>query len=131
MPYAGTIVNASEDVLSALLDGNGAVRVPARRQQDVVALVKTVYALVRPHCVPKIQNLAVLVAQDLALDTAEARERAVTRVRTFWDEELHPDSAAGRKWRRLVKIAHVDEPAAAIAYSEAMQNLREELEVLL
>ena len=130
MPYAGTIVNASEDVLLAFLT-DGAVSVPARKQQDLVALVKTVYAFSRPHCGPKIQNLAALVARDLSADTADARQGAVTRVRTFWDEELDPGSAAGRKWRELVKIAHVDEPGAAIAYSGAVHKLREELEVLL
>ena len=83
MPCAGTIVNASEDVLSALLH-DSAVRVPARKQQDLVALVKTVYVIRHPHCVPEIQNLAALVAQDLTLapDNAEAE---VEPGRLHWD----------------------------------------------
>lgn len=96
-----------------------------------MALVKTVYVIRHPHCVPEIQNLAALVAQDLAPDNAEARQKAVTRVRTFWDEELNLDNAAGRKWRELVKMAHVDEPDAAFAYLDAMHTLQEEMEVLL
>ena len=128
--YAGTIVNASEDVLLAFLD-DSTVRVPARKQQDIVALVKTVYVLSHPRCASMVQDLATLVARDLTSDTAEARRRAVSRVRTFWDEELDPSSAAGRKWRELVEIAHVDEPGAAIAYKVAVQKLQEELEVLL
>ena len=96
-----------------------------------MALVKTVYVIRHPHCAPEIQNLAALVAQDLAPDDAEARQKAVTRVRTFWDEELDLDNAAGRKWRELVKMAHVDEPDAAFAYLDAMHTLQEEMEVLL
>ena len=129
--YAGTIINASEDVLSAFIN-DGAVRVPARKQQDLVALVKAVYAFRHPHCVPRIQHLAALVARDLASSTtAEARRTSVTDVRSFWDVELDQDSAAGRKWRELVKIAHVDELGAAVAYSDAVQMLQNELEVLL
>lgn len=128
--YAGTIVNASEDVLWAFLD-DGAVRVPARKQQDLVALVKTVYVFSRPHCASKVQNLATLVAGDLTPDTAEARRRAVSRVRTFWDKEFDLGSAAGRKWRELVKIAHVDALDATITYMDAVHKLQEELEVLL
>ena len=52
-------------------------------------------------------------------------------MRTFWDEELDPDSAAGRKWRELVRIAHVDEHGTALAYPDAVRKLEEELEVLL
>ena len=41
VPFIGTNINASKDVLGALAGNREA---PARKQQDLVALVKTMYA---------------------------------------------------------------------------------------
>jgi len=138
--YAGTIINSSEDVLEALASGEDA---PPFVQQDMVAMVKTVYVLTHTSRLPAIRDLACRVA-DMAKDKERAPE-AVTEVRKFWQEEFSYDSAAGREWRALVDLAHVDTPHLAAAawggavgaekeakdYDMTVQQLLNRLEMLV
>jgi hypothetical protein len=66
---SGTIINASEGVLN-MLSSNGDMSVPARAQQDLVALVKTVFALVHTSRLPAIQKLAGQVASHMSWPVA-------------------------------------------------------------
>lgn len=147
------MVNASEDVLQALLTDE---LVEARAQQDLVALVKTVYALTHTARLPRIQEFARQVARSLAGSGATGAGAAgaaaacapassvVDQVRSFWREEFSASTPAGRKWRALVQLAHVDTPAfaaeawgasapapLALPYSEAVKQLEEQLAELV
>ena len=135
---AGTIVNSSEDVLDAL-DADGRVEVPARVQQDLVAIVKTVYALTHTARLPHIQRLASDVVRSLTASDAAAAGSipAAVQVREFWTTEFSIGSPAGRRWRALVQLAHVDTPGVAarvwgdsgagapglLSYDEAVRQL--------
>lgn len=70
---------------------------------------------------------------------------AVRKVRKFWQEEFSSEGAAGREWRALVDLAHVNTPHMAAAawgdvvgaaqdpgdYKATMAQLQNRLEVLV
>lgn len=133
----GTIVNASDDVLDALSAG-GDMQVPARVQQDLVALVKTVYALTHTHRLPVIQALAGEVAAELQADAPTAGRNVADRVREFWSCEFNGNTPAGKRWQALVRAAHLDarstggDSASLPAdYDRAVDELREQLAELV
>lgn len=111
---AGTVINASEDILDALCAG-GTMQVPALVQQDLVALVKTVYALTCSERLPLIRQLAFDMAAKLQGGAADAGRSAVESVRSFWAQEFSERSPAGKRWRALVQAAHLDTPELAAA----------------
>lgn len=123
MPAAptGTVVNASEDVLDALRM-SGSMEVPPQTQQDVVALVKTVYALTHTARLPLIHDVAQEVARELTDGVSAVgpgsegtpESRAAAKVRAFWQREFSDSTAAGKKWRALVRVAHVETPGPAV-----------------
>ena len=157
LPSTGTVLNASEDVLDVLHDA-GNTSVPARTQQDLVALVKTVYALTHTSRLTMIRQLAEEVAHDLSTSAigtsslagsscrgkvASSEAAVVDKVRSFWMSEFNSETPAGRKWRALVQLAHVETPDVAsrawgmpmrqsvIPYESAMEELENELKCLV
>lgn len=99
----------------------------AQRQQDVVALVKTVFALTHPHRRPAIHAAARQAAEDLERATdAAARSAAVAKVRNFWALEFNKDEPCGHRWHGLVELAHVDRQGGQ-AYDVVMSRLESEL----
>ena len=138
--HPGTIVNASEDVLDALAN-NGTVNEPPRLQQDLVAIVKTVYALVHTSRRQAINELAIKVAGGLQEGETSGRVE-VERVRGFWTREFSSSSPAGLKWRKLVMAAHLETPGIAastwgmrpysdISYDKVLDILKEGLAELV
>lgn len=124
---SGTIINASNDVLDGLCEDGGA-GVEVRRQQDLVALVKTVYSLTHPHRRPHIHAAARQVATDLerAGSDAAARSTAVAKVRNFWSLEFDESKPNGKRWHDLVEVAHVDVQSGR-SYEDVMSHLETEL----
>lgn len=106
-------MHSSEDVLDALATSNGEVNEPPRLQQDLVAFMKTVYALVHTSRPQAINNLAVQVAGGLHRGGGDSVRVEVARVRGFWANEFSSLSPAGLKWRNLVLAAHMDTPDLA------------------
>lgn len=125
-------MNASEDVLDSLA---GFDDVPPRTQQDLVAAVKTVYALTHTSRLPAIQKLASQAVQELAADDTAQRAAAVQKLRQFWAEEFNTNSPAGKRWASLVQTAHVETPwlvgAVATSYDDAVNKLQSGLEELV
>lgn len=117
--FVGTIINASDNVLIAL-DANR--EVPARKQQDLVALVKTVYALTHTSLLQRIRQLAHTAA---VVANADSPAAAVVCARHFWKGEFSDSSPAGARWRALVQTAHGEDNSSA--YPEVVQALRQEL----
>ena len=120
--HPGTIVNASEDVLDALANNNGRVNEPPRLQQDLVAIVKTVYALVHTSRRQAINELAIKVAGGLGQGGESSGRREVERVRAFWTREFSSSSPAGLKWRKLVMTAHLETPDIAASTWEVQPS---------
>ena len=103
----------SEDVLDALATNSGRVNEPPRLQQDLVAIVKTVYALVHTSRQQAINELVIKVAGGLDQGGETSGRVEVERVRAFWTREFSSSSPAGMKWRKLVMATHLETPDIA------------------
>lgn len=102
---AGTLAYASDDVLlwMGTQSGRG---LQARRQQDLVAVVKVVYAILYPAARKALQ---VLLGD---MQHPDFRQLA-RQVREFWKEEWSERTDAGRQWQRLSDLAYVDKEGGA------------------
>eukprot|EP00195_Chlamydomonas_chlamydogama_P015430 CAMPEP_0202896176 /NCGR_PEP_ID=MMETSP1392-20130828/5219_1 /ASSEMBLY_ACC=CAM_ASM_000868 /TAXON_ID=225041 /ORGANISM="Chlamydomonas chlamydogama, Strain SAG 11-48b" /LENGTH=583 /DNA_ID=CAMNT_0049581425 /DNA_START=49 /DNA_END=1800 /DNA_ORIENTATION=+ len=102
--YNGTLIYASEDVLDSVTRG---VLCTPHRQQDLVALVKTIFVLTHPLAAEDVQQLS-LKLQDIKGEDQAAVKKCVQLVRSFWKQQLRADRAGGQAWLDLVKTASSD-----------------------
>mmetsp|Transcript_12373 Transcript_12373/g.30378 ORF Transcript_12373/g.30378 Transcript_12373/m.30378 type:complete len:591 (-) Transcript_12373:305-2077(-) len=121
--YAGTLLFASDDVLTALESSEFC---PPHPRQDMVPLVKTACVLVHSRVAKAAGVVAVAVQEQLALGASNAIVGAVRLVRNFWDEQLG-DTPAGSEWGKLVTAAHKIPEADADEYMGAAQELCNQL----
>jgi len=92
MGYRGTLMFASNDVLDALEARNAC---EPHYRQDLVAVVKTVYAMCFPTFHAELRQLAGELE-----DINDVKER-ISKVRRIWQDELGQDST----WQEVLSIA--------------------------
>uniref|UniRef100_A0A7S0WMH0 Protein kinase domain-containing protein n=1 Tax=Chlamydomonas leiostraca TaxID=1034604 RepID=A0A7S0WMH0_9CHLO len=127
--YSGTLLFASDDVLSALAEG--AQPAAPHPRQDMVALVKTACVMVHGTIAKAAAGRAEAVAQQLAQQPPDIA-RAASMVRSFWEQQLNASTAAGCVWSELVADAHNIPGSEDVAlYARASQQLCGQLATLV
>ena len=107
MPCAGTLICASDDVLTAMA-GDDAAGVSACKQQDLVAFVKTCYLMTHPYALDQYQLLGAQLQEP-----EQSRAQRVEKVKAMWARLLDARTPAGRKWGSLIDLAHVERNGTA------------------